>query len=192
MLHSVFFAGSEIWTLTSSHQRGVSTSKPSGIKNRYEFELKWRRRARPVIAPGEHYITPGVAVVSKPHWSQLQFKPELPLQTAGAPCISLCVPPCSKKSVGSQIAEEHTRLILNGYRGHTCLSVLFRGVMRATRVASELWHRPLRNGFRWGLSRIFRFLLCCNTGCVIPLSHERQTHKVEKEKQSKLDSCHSK
>lgn len=79
-----------------------------------------------VIAPGEHYITSGVAVVSKLHRSQLQFKAELPLLTAGAPCLSLSVPPRYKKSIGFQIAEEFARLILNGHSSPTALSALVR------------------------------------------------------------------
>lgn len=107
-----------------------------------------------VIAPGEHYITPGVAVVSKLHWSLLQFKAELSLLTAWAPSISLSLPPCYKKSIGFQIAEEHTRLILNGYSSRACLSVRARydeGAVRglgAPTPTSDTW-------LQWGLSWIF-------------------------------------
>ena len=99
-----------------------------------------------VIAPGEYYITPGVAVVSKLHWSLPRFKAALSLLTARAPTVSLHPPPGYKKSIGFQIAEERTRLILNGYSSRACL---FFGppvpdMMRATLVALEpdvdLWH----------------------------------------------------
>ena len=74
-----------------------------------------------VIAPGEYYITPGVAVVSKLHWSLPRFKAELSLLTARAPGASLSPLPGYKKSIGFQIEEERTRLILNGYSSRACL-----------------------------------------------------------------------
>ncbi len=110
-----------------------------------------------VIVLGEHYITPGVVVISKLHWSLLWFKAELSLLTARAPSISLCLPPCYKKSIGFQIAEEHTRLILNGYSSRACLSVRagcdegnIRGLGALTLTSDTR--------LQWGLSRIF---WCC-------------------------------
>ena len=76
-----------------------------------------------VIALGEYYITLVVAVMSELNWSLLQFKAGLSLLTARAPTISLFPPPGYKKSIGFQIAEEHTRLILNSYSSRACLSV---------------------------------------------------------------------
>lgn len=67
-----------------------------------------------VIAPSKHYITPGVAVVLKLHCALLQFRAVQSLLTARAPS-SLSLPPCYKKSIRFQIAEEHIWLILNGY-----------------------------------------------------------------------------
>lgn len=104
-----------------------------------------------VIAPGEHYITSGVAAVSKLHRSQLQFKAELPLLTAGAPCFSLSVPPRYKKSIGFQIAEELAQLILNGHSSRTALSALVRS---DEGNICGLWALTLNSdtGLQWGLN----------------------------------------
>lgn len=129
-----------------------------------------------VIAPGEYYITPGVAVVSKLHWSLPRFKAALSLLTARAPAASLHPPPGYKKSIGFQIAEERTRLILNGDSSRACL---FSAPLAGYDEGNT---RGLGAPTRTSDTSEFYFLMlsfpCGQTGRIIPLSHGWQRHKV--------------
>lgn len=163
--------------------RCINVRNPAALK----IDKSLSRNAvayKTVIAPGEHYITPGVAVVSKLHWSLLQFKAELSLLKARAASASHSPPPCYKKSIGFQIVEEHTRLILNGYSGGACLSVCARydeGDARGLGAPT-----PTSDSRHWrGLSWIF---WCYRLHAVrlggFPLSLKWQLWKVNQERKS--------
>lgn len=135
----------------------ASPSKASSVS-----EIDWHIRLYKTI------ITPGVAAVSKLHWSLLQFRGQSYLSPNGWSSLR----PVPKKSVGFQIGEERTWLILNGYS--SCILSL-RGTKRATRGLRVLT-LTFKTWLRWGLS--WSLIIVLEQSFV-----SQQTHKVEKEDQ---------